>query len=359
MMPPSPRRGRSWFGVALVGLAIFACARPGLPPGGPRDTAAPEVLEISPEDLAAGVSRNAPITILFSEKIDRATLEKALWITPSQTGKPKLSYSGAEVTIQTGNGFPDSTTVGILLTSVIKDKKREGGQQNTLVKPHRWIFSTGDALWPGVLRGKVERVGAAVKGRGQLLVAIYPSFSDSFDAPGDPMAITEADSAGTYLLNGLRVSPDTMWVLSMFDRDGNREIRGQGEFVTAEPQAVVLTGDAPEKVIPLRLVSPMEPGSVQGSLSHGGDDTVQVWIEAYDAEADSTVKTTRRGRAADDGTFLITGLKPGRYRLVAFCDLNGDGKQDPDEPVVDHGWVQIHPGRKLDLGVWTSPGCVP
>jgi len=358
-MPSSPRRGGHRLGAGLVVLVIFACARPGSPPGGPRDTTAPEVLEVSPKDLDVGVSRNAPVTILFNEKIDRSTLEKALWITPSETGKPKLSYSGTGVIIQTGHGFPDSTTVGILLTSVIKDKKRVGGQQNILAKPRRWIFSTGDALWPGVLRGKVERVGAVEKARGQLLVAIYPAFSDSFDAPGEPMAITEADSAGVYLLNGLPVSPDTLWVLSMFDRDGNREIRGQGEFVTAEPQTVVLTKDSPERDIPLRLVSPDEPGSVQGNLSLGGEDTVQVWIEAYDIEADSTAKPEKRGRVADDGTFMITSLKPGRYRLVAFCDFNRNGRRDPDEPSVDHGWVQIHPGRKLELGVWTTSGCVP
>jgi hypothetical protein len=298
------------------------------------------------------------ITVVFSEKIDEITLEKALWVTPGGAVKPRIKVSGREATIRLGRAFPESTTVGVLITTVLMDRKR-AGQQNRMTRSYRWIFSTGDAVWSGRVHGKVERVGGAV-GQGQLLVALYPGDADTVpDAlTTEPLAITEADTSGRYELVGVPADGERRWLFGLFDRDGNREIRGPGEFASAEPESVSLTAELPEAVIPLRLVDPNAPGSIQGTLARAEGDTVSIWLELYTA-ADSLAQPAKRSKASRDGSFAFRQVPPGSYRLIAFCDQDESGRQDPEEIWQGFGLVEVRPGDKHELGEWAGPRCVP
>lgn len=62
-----------------------------------------------------------------------------------------------------------------------------------------------------------------------------------------------------------------------------------------------------------------------------------------DFAADRPVQTLRAPAAAREATYSLAGLKPGRYAIKAFHDLNGDGRLNtnafglPTEPYAASG----------------------
>ncbi len=346
----------------LAAIVLAGCARPLPPPGGPPDTTPPRVTAVSPESLAVDVPVDAPLVITFSEKVDNTSFERALWVTPGGVVKPRIRFKGETVTVELGVPFPEETTVGVLLTTVIKDRKRQT-QQNELAAPYRWIFATGDSLWPGRLAGKVEKVGrSGNSAQGQLLVGLYGGDADTVPDPAftEPVAITQTDPDGNYLLDGLPVDGRLRWLFALYDRDGNHEIAGTGEYASAIPDSVVLDPAHPEATIPLRLVDPNAPAEVSGTFARAEGDSVDLWVEFHPAEEDTLTRAAARGQVGADGTFALRNVAPGSYLVAVFCDLDGDGRRGDDEPVeVFPEPVTILPGEKHDLGEWTAPSCPP
>jgi hypothetical protein len=304
---------------------------------------------------------DAPLVIRFSEKVDDSSLERALWVTPGGAVKPKVSVSGEEITIRTGKSLPESTTIGVLLTTAVRDRKRET-EQNPLRRPVRWVFSTGDRIWPGVIRGLLDRAGTDPGERtpGTVFVAVYPASLDSLPdlSLEPPLALTQPDSAGRFELTGLPARSERLRIVPLYDRDGNRAISGQGEFVSAESETLILSPDRPEAEVSLRLVDPEAPGSVTGILERAEGDTLPVWLELYTpGPPDTAAAAVKRGQPRPDGGFSLAGVAPGTYRVTAFCDGNANGKKDPGEPVTELGSVTIRPGTEFTMDSRAIPAC--
>jgi hypothetical protein len=318
---------------------------------------------VSPEDGAVGVPRNAPLVIRFSEKVDAKSVENALWITPGGAAKPKIDVSGQDVTIRTAGGFPESTTVGVLLTTLVRDRKR-GTEQNPLRAPLRWVFSTGDRIWPGVVRGAVEQPKAE-PGRlrsGTVLVAMVPVALDTVPnlSQTPPLALTEPDSAGRFVLDGLPVTGETVRLVPLYDRDGNRAISGRGEYMSAESGSLIVAADGPQEIA-LRLVDPAAPGTLTGTLERAAEDTLAAGVAVFAAGPPDSAEVVpvKQGVSKSDGTFSLPGIPPGNYRVIAFCDGNGNGKKDAGEAETEIGSVTVRPGTTFEMGAHAIPACRP
>jgi hypothetical protein len=343
----------------LAAAGLLSCAEVGPPPGGPADTTPPGVVGVTPDSSAVGVPVSASIRITFTEKVDEKSLERALWVTPGGASKPRIDFSGDVAEIKLARAFPESTTLGVLITTLLRDRRAEA-RENHLNKPIRWVFSTGHTLWPGRVRGRLEKIGVQT-GQGVVLVALYEERGDSIPDPtnSDPIAITEPDSSGRFDLIGLPVGTRQMWLFALYDRDGNREIRGQGEFRSVEPDSIQLTADQPEMNVKLRLVDPHAPATLEGTLVSVQADTVAKWVELTAVGPDSASIPARRGPVGKKGAFSLNGLRPGKYRLAVFCDLNGNNQHDPEEPASPYGEVDLAPGANRQVGNWRVSGCLP
>ena len=245
----------------MFGLVVLAsaCARTGPPPGGPADTTAPELLSAAPESAAVGVDPGATLELIFSEKVDPNTVERALWITPAP-GKLKVDVSGDRVSVRPEDGFPPDATIGILVTTALKDRMRER-PQTRMEAARRWTFATADSLDAGSVSGTVSRKGQRPES-GQLLVALYPGDADTLPDPRetDPIAVTEADASDRFVLEGLPTDGKRRWLIALFDRDENRIIGGPGEFASALPETLVLTSRVQSRNVSLELIDPAAPG---------------------------------------------------------------------------------------------------
>ena len=335
------------------------------PPGGPPDVTAPRILAVSPESLAVGVPIGAAITVIFSEPIDRTTIERALWVAPGGAVKPKFSFSGEELTVRLGAPLPDSVTVGVLLTTLVQDRKRDA-TQNAVAEPYRWIFSTGDTLWKGRVTGKVERGSGAPPGgganRGIVLVGLYPGDADTVPDPSEtePAAITQMRANGEFTLDGLPTDGRRRWLLAMFDRDGNRAFNDRGDFVSATGEPIVLTPDSSATDVFLRLVDPNSPAEAGGTLARADGDSASLWVALYEAAAESLTTPKAKVQVARAGAFTLRGVPAGAYRLVAFCDENRNSRRDPEEPwIIYEGTVELAPAEKRELGTLDAPRCRP
>ncbi|HET9233725.1 MAG TPA: Ig-like domain-containing protein [Candidatus Eisenbacteria bacterium] len=341
-------------------LAFVACAKMAEPPGGPPDTTPPNVLAVAPETSAVDVPVTAPIRIQFSEKVDEKSLESAIWVTPGGVSKPRIDFDGETAEIQLGRALPESTTIGVLVTTLVRDR-RGTGFENRLGRPVRWVFSTGRTLWPGRIRGTLETVGVEPRGAGVVLVALYAEEGDSIPDPtrAEPLAITQPDTTNRFDLTGLPARGVPMWLFAMYDRNGNGQIAGTGEFASAVPESVFLSADAPGMNVKLKLVDPRAPATVEGTIVTAEADTIVKWVELFAAGADSASLPPRRSQVGKKGLFSVSNLRPGRFRLTLFCDVNGNGARDADEPSTPFGELDLAPGSKRQIGNWRITGCQP
>jgi len=339
-------------GLMLLGGLTAGCAKPGAPSGGPEDTTPPAVLTVKPESLAVSVSPRTEILLRFSEKIEPKTLEKALWISPPRSPR-SISVSGDRAVIHLRRALPESATVTVLLSTALKDRHR-----NSLAAPYQWLFATGPDLATGTVAGTVKRKGGGT--RGQVLVSLFPVIADTLPDPRveEPVAVTEAAGDGAYRLSGLATDGAPALLFAMLDRDGNREISGQGEFVSASPESVRLTPENPALTVNLRLVDPEAPGILTGSVTRSAGDTSAVRVALYAAADDSLATSLHEGSVAPSGAFSLKGVPPGGYRLIAYCDLNGSGRREDEELwLVLAEAVEVTPGDTRALGEFPGPRC--
>ena len=155
-------------GLGILATGLWSCAEVGPPPGGPADKTPPGVVTVTPDSAAVNVPTNAPIRIAFTEKVDEKSIERALWVTPGGASKPRIDFKGDAVEIKLGRAFPESTTMNVLITTLLRDRRAES-RENHIAKPIHWVFSTGGSIWPGRVRGTLEKVGVQT-GQGVVLV---------------------------------------------------------------------------------------------------------------------------------------------------------------------------------------------
>jgi hypothetical protein len=313
------------------------------------------VVSVEPANLATGVGTTTPLTITFSEGVGEDRINDAIWVRPHNVIRD-VSMDGAIATIRFRNPFPDSATVGVVLTTVVRD-----GRGNAMIQPHHWIFSTGDSTASGRIHGTLDHVGTGPS-RGQALVALYPTAGDTLPDPNveDPFAVTQAGTDGAFDVPGLEPDGRVYLLFALLDRNEDRIVSGPGEFYSAAPESVRVTPEASTREVDLELIDPQAPGIVQGKLQRAAGDSSAVVVELMDATGDSLAAPVAVGAVRPDGGFSLPRIPPGVYRLLAACDTNANGRRDREEAwLVLRSEVQVPAGRTLETGELPGPQCPP
>ncbi|MBD3237115.1 MAG: hypothetical protein GF330_10450 [Candidatus Eisenbacteria bacterium] len=77
-----------------------------------------------------------------------------------------------------------------------------------------------------------------------------------------------------------------------------------------------------------------------------------IWVRVQAAEADTLVAESRTR-----GSFEISAVPPGIYRLRAFRDANGNGVRDAGERSAPFPFpLEVRPGREVGGADWSLPG---
>jgi len=220
----------------MIVLCLVACAKQSPPPGGPVDEVPPKILEVDPPSGTVRVSRDTQVRFLFSEKIDRRSLDEAIFVTPNPGGDLRFDWRGPALEIKFPDSLRSNTTYVVTLGTGIRDLRNNRLDQSISV-----AFSTGDSIAAGELRGRIY--GEKVQG---VLVGAYLVGEDQEPDPTRKEAdyTTQSGKSGEfefrYLANG------AYRVFAIEDKYGNRLYDRGEDAVGVASGDCKLNGEKPQ-----------------------------------------------------------------------------------------------------------------
>lgn len=197
----------------MIALASTACASPGMPPGGPPDVAAPQLVAVAPDTGRTGTK---PKEVIFrfdevvAERPPGATTLADLFLISPRDGTPDVSWHREEIAVRPRRGWRPNTTYTVMMLRGIADLR--GNVRNTGAST---FFSTGPSIPRTHVTGTVFDWVAGTPASGSLVEALVPP-----DTTHAYVAI--ADSSGQFSLEHLAAG--RYMVRAFVDRNRNRGI---------------------------------------------------------------------------------------------------------------------------------------
>jgi hypothetical protein len=191
----------------MLGLG---CASPGMPPGGPPDAAAPQIVRITPDSGAVGLS---PKEVIFrfdevvSERPAGSTTLSDLFLISPREGLPDVSWHRDAIGVRPSRGWRPNTPYTVIMLRGIADLR--GNVRNTGAST---FFSTGRTLPRTRIAGRVFDWVTGTPANGALV--------ESFVRPDTLRAyIALVDSTGAFAIEHL--PPARYTVRAYVDRNRN------------------------------------------------------------------------------------------------------------------------------------------
>jgi hypothetical protein len=197
----------------MIALASTACASPGMPPGGPPDVAAPQLVAVAPD---TGRTRTKPKEVIFrfdeivAERPPGVTTLADLFLISPRDGTPDVSWHREEIAVRPRRGWRPNTTYTVTMLRGIADLR--GNVRNTGAST---FFSTGPSIPRTHVTGTVFDWVAGTPASGSLVEALVPP--DTTHA-----YVAVADSSGQFSLEHLAAG--RYMVRAFVDRNRNRGI---------------------------------------------------------------------------------------------------------------------------------------
>jgi len=179
----------------LIFFLPLNCAKKGFPPGGPADTAPPEVIETFPPNGSTKVEPSSKLKITFSEKMQKKLTQEAVLLFPPESLEYKWEKNSLILRPKTMLK-PNRTYV------VTVGTKAADSRNNKLKSSFSFAFSTGDFLDQGFIFGKVFYNG---RPEGSVSIWAYLLTNTKDIAPGKekPAYVVQSESNGKYSLKYL------------------------------------------------------------------------------------------------------------------------------------------------------------
>lgn len=196
---------------ALAFAALASCASPGVPPGGPVDTEAPQIVRIAPD---SGKTGTTPRDVVFrfnevvSERPSGAPSLSGLFLISPRDGEPKVDWGRSEISVRPRRGWRSNTAYTITLLPGLSDLR--GNTRNTGAVTQ---FATGASIPAGRIAGTFYN-WAEARAVPRALIEARPATDTTL------VYITAADSAGNFVLSTL--PPGSYRVRGIADENGNK-----------------------------------------------------------------------------------------------------------------------------------------
>lgn len=214
----------------VLACALAACASPGMPPGGPVDVAAPQVVGISPDSGATGTKPPA-VVFRFDEVVNERpsgvpTLNGLFLISP-RDGEPRVDWNRSSISVRPRRGWRNNTAYTVTLLPGLSDLR--GNTRNTGVVT---LFSTGATIPGGRISGTVF---SWTDGRAlpRALVEARPRTDTTI------VYVAAGDSIGNFSLTTM--PPGAYLVRAIVDENNNKALDPREAWDSA---AVTLTDTA-------------------------------------------------------------------------------------------------------------------
>ncbi|HVX27521.1 MAG TPA: Ig-like domain-containing protein [Parafilimonas sp.] len=188
-------------------LFLYSCANIIPPGGGPKDTIPPFLIKAVPADSSLHFNANR-ITLTFSEyiQLDPQMLQSVI-TSPNPVQQPFAESHLQNVTIRLKDSLQPNTTYSINFGNAIKDVNEGNPDKN-----FTYVFSTGNKIDNGELRGKVQL--AETGGTDStLIVILHKDLNDSAIKKERPYYYARLDSGGNFKFQYLAHGTYNVFVL--------------------------------------------------------------------------------------------------------------------------------------------------
>lgn len=334
--PEGPRARGAALAALLAALAVAGCAKKAPPSGGPPDLEPPRIVSMSPDSGAAGVPRDARVSITFSEGMEpRGTGGSVEFSPPIEIRQRR--WSGRTLTLVLAESLRAERTYTLFIGGNARD--RHG---NNLADARTVVFTTAATFPAGVIEGVVEAVGFQAQGT---LLWCYRDGRQPDSTARDFDALGVADRSGAFRIAGLETgAPWRVWAFA--DLNHNRSFEPGTDLLEAADSIVTLTpGEPVAQGVRLKLTNMRAQGRFLGVVTDTVSDQSGSLRLIVTPLADSTRRVLYEVPAS--GSFDLR-WDPGLYRVRAFRDRDRDRiwKRD-EEPASLEVEVRITPGGEL------------
>ena len=232
-------------GTLAAGLLLFGCASQAPPSGGPPDRTPPRILSSIPTPDSVSVGTDTEVEVLFSEAMDRQSVERAVFVSPTPVREPRLRWKGRRLRIILEDGLVADRTYRVSIGAEGRDENR-----NKMTGSYDFTFSTGSTISRGVVSGRIR--GAA----GQAAVVAAYDMEETPDPDPSIRApyVTQSGEQGGYRFSGLGAGRYRVYAIG--DRNQDQVLDNATEFLGIATQDAHLATDTSTVVLPdIKLVS--------------------------------------------------------------------------------------------------------
>lgn len=231
----------------LAMLMMGGCASVVAPSGGPKDTKAPELQNVTPATLTTHFSEKT-IVFSFNEFIQLKDKEKQVVISPIMKPAPEMTVKGKKLIVTLKSPLKDSSTYTINFGNAICDL-----HEGNALSDYTYVFSTGNFVDTLSVKGNVSYAENNNPEKG-VLVMLYTAQDDSLPYLSMPSFITRTDDKGDFKISNIGHGPFKIFALK--DADNNYKYNSADEPV-AFLSSPIAGGDS--SFIHLQLFKEEEP----------------------------------------------------------------------------------------------------
>lgn len=223
------------FCLATILIFVQRCAQQVRPSGGPLDKTPPRIISVTPENNTTLVSPDQRIEFEFSERMNRKTVQNAIFITPDPGERVELRWKGRKLRVEFDDPLNENRTYVITLGTGLKDL-----HGNAIAQSYTLAFSTGEHISTGKISGTVFTEGRSK----EILIWAYFIDDNREPDPAQDLAayITQTDAQGSFELSHL--SKGTFRLFAIQDKDNNRFYEAGEDGIGVPQKDVWLASDS-------------------------------------------------------------------------------------------------------------------
>jgi Bacterial Ig-like domain len=209
-MPNNFFRNSWWWPLLFLGV-LMSCAQVKSLDGGQKDTQAPQLLSIFPEQQSTRFKANT-IVLTFDEYVQVNDLSTELVVSPPLDRMPIARVKKRSVFVELQEPLEENTTYTFNFGNAISDINE--GNKLDLV----YVISTGDYIDSLKIKGTVKDAWKKEPFEG-LRVMLYRNASDTVVLKKTPSYFTKVDKSGNFELSYL--SPGAYVMAALEDKNAN------------------------------------------------------------------------------------------------------------------------------------------
>ena len=224
-------------GIICFMFFLYGCASKGPITGGAEDKTPPIIVETNPDNLSLSVSTDIKVKFKFDERMNRSSVEKAIFISPVPEIKPEYKWNGYKnLTLNFGDKLNAGKTYVINIGSGASDMHK-----NTMEESFNLAFSTGDRIDNGAIAGEVYGYDSKSK---VLLFAYLLEDSLEFEpAEIKPDYITQPGKKGAYQFKYLAYGRYRVFAVEDNDENGKYYIGKDNIAISTKDDALLNESD--------------------------------------------------------------------------------------------------------------------